>query len=313
MFSTHNKTQDLRGGENKSKLWPSSNDEQQYQGYEYDSSNFRISPVDEVRENEDRVADFSKSRVDDLESSRRDNQLVNINISGVKMNSQVQQNELMVDMSILETDLWYTGFGMSLRQMCDPREKIIIEGELYKYKPGIDTMYITRWCQLTKNSLRVYKNQMSAKGFSNKPLIALPLNIFKSIKKSKFFVPEKGKNWKLVKILNKNQFELWYKPEVLNLIMMNFLQSKIINDEDSEENVLDDDHLDLSDKLSILKGNLTANETFKIKATMETLNNSCTWSNREGEWFWAEKRLLFSSQRSKDKEQWTKAFKKYIP
>ena len=223
-----------------------------------------------------------------------------------------QDNEsIYINMELLQTDLWFTGFGMTIRELCDPNDKIVFEGELYKYKPGIDTMYITRWCQLTKNVIRIYKNQMAAKGFSGKPILALPLRIFKGIKKSKFVVPEKGKNIKLIKTLNKNQFELWYKKEVLDMIMLNFLQSKVIeNDENINTN--NNEELDINTKLTILKGNLTSNESFKINATMETLNNSCSWSNREGEWFWAEKRLMFSSQRSRDAEDWIKNYKRYL-
>lgn len=83
-----------------------------------------------------------------------------------------------INMSLLQSDLWFTGFGVSLQELCDPADKVLLEGELHKYKPGIDTMYITRWCQLTKSSIRVYKNQMAAKGFGSKPILALPLHIF---------------------------------------------------------------------------------------------------------------------------------------
>ena len=131
-------------------------------------------------------------------------------MSGWHMSPQ-NNNCIQVQMDILQTDLWFTGFGMTIKELWDPNDKVIFEGELYKYKPGIDTMYITRWCQLTKNVIRIYKNQMSAKGFSWKPILALPLKVFKWIKRSKFTVPEKGKNIKLIKILNKNQFELCYK------------------------------------------------------------------------------------------------------
>ena len=179
---------------------------------------------------------------------------------------QRQKQAVTVNVDILNTDLWYTGFGMTLKQLWNPSDKILLEGQLYKYKPGIDTMYITRWCQLTKNAIRVYKNQMTAKGFITKPQIALPLSVFRWVKKSKFIVPEKGKNAKLVKMLNKNQFELWYSREVLDVIMLNFLKSKIIE----EENIDQEEHMDLGE-------------------------------------------ILFSSQKGKDKDEWVRMLKKYIP
>lgn len=247
--------------------------------------------------------------VEDMNTYLKTEGTLNINVDGVSMR-QNPKRSVDIDLNLLQTDLWFTGFGMTLKQLCNPSERILLETELFKYKPGIDTMYITRWFQLTKTSIRIYKNQMACRGFNSKPIIALPLSIFKTVKKSKFMVPEKGKNIGLIKVLNKNQFELFYKDEILNKIMVNFLHSKIIDRED--EDVKDED-LDLTEKLSILKGNLTSNESFRINATMETLNNSCAWSNREGEWFCAEKRLLFSTQRSRDKEVWIKTLKKYIP
>ena len=105
---------------------------------------------------------------------------VNIKLNNVRM--KAPKEPISIDCKLLQTDLWFTAFGKTLKQMWNPHERILVEGELYKYKPGIDTMYITRWCQLTKTSLRIYKNQMAAKGFMTKPIIALPLNIFKGVK-----------------------------------------------------------------------------------------------------------------------------------
>ena len=80
------------------------------------------------------------------------------------------------------------------------REKVVFEGEVLKYKPGLEKMYISRWCQMTKSSFRVYKNQMVAKGFATKPIIALPLAVFQKVIKSKFLVSEKGKKSNLSKV-----------------------------------------------------------------------------------------------------------------
>ena len=52
---------------------------------------------------------------------------------------------IQVDAHLLHTEMWYTAFGVPLRELCSDNDKIIFEGQLYKYKPGIDTMYITRW------------------------------------------------------------------------------------------------------------------------------------------------------------------------
>ena len=93
--------------------------------------------------------------------------------------------------------------------------------------------------------------------------------------------------------------------------MFNFLQSR--NDQEDTHEMSLQETIDMKEKLVILKGNLTSNESFRVNATMGTLNNPSTWSNREGEWFCAEKRLLFSTDRARDKEKWLRLFKKYIP
>lgn len=238
--------------------------------------------------------------------------MVNINVSGVKMNFS-PLNMIQIDAHLLHTELWFTAFGVPLRELWNPYETILYEGELEKYKPGIDKMYITRWWQLTENTFRVYKTQMAAKGFANKPVWAIPLKILKWVKKTKFQVTEnKGKNAKLTKELNKNQFELVYKKDVLNAMMFNFLNSRNMQSDDFAENTEKLNDIEMREKLQILKGNLTSNESFRVNSAMETLHNPSTWTNREGEWFWAEKRLLFSTSRSKELQEWLKWLKTLI-
>lgn len=36
-------------------------------------------------------------------------------------------------------------------------EEIIFEGELLKYKPGLNFNYVKRWCQLTKKKFKLKK------------------------------------------------------------------------------------------------------------------------------------------------------------
>ena len=182
-----------------------------------------------------------------------------------------------------------------------------MEGELYRYKPGIDKVYITRWCQLTAKVFRVYKNQMAAKGFNDKPIIAIPLYAIENVKKSKFKVSKSSKLDKDNKILSQNQFEFTYKDDILNEIMMEFLESKgMLSEEENyggiSERKGEDDGI--QEKLDILKNNLNSNEPFSIDSKTATLNNSSSWSNREGEWFLAEKRMLFSTKRAQDLNDW---------
>lgn len=80
---------------------------------------------------------------------------------------------------------------------------------------------------------------MSAKGFNTKPIVAIPLYVISEVKKSKFKAPVKGKVIKDTLILNQNQFEFVYKEEILNEIMLEFLESK---------GLLSDDNGDISER-----------------------------------------------------------------
>lgn len=239
--------------------------------------------------------------------SRVQKQLNFNNIEATKIEDKLVQ----IQRYLFGTDLWFTGLGMNIHELCDPKDKIIKEGELYRYKPGIDRVYISRWCQLTTKVFRVYKNQMAAKGFKNKPIIAIPLYVIENVKKSKFKAPKSSKKTNEGKTLGQNQFEFMYKDQILDEIMMEFLESKGMINNNNEENYGDiserkaDKNSDLREKLEILKSNLCSDQPFKIDSKTPSLNNSSSWSNREGEWFLSEKRLLFSTKRAQDLNEWT--------
>lgn len=239
--------------------------------------------------------------------SRVQKQLNFNNIEATKIEDKLVQ----IQRYLFGTDLWFTGLGMNIHELCDPKDKIIKEGELYRYKPGIDRVYIPRWCQLTTKVLRVYKNQMAAKGFRNKPIIAIPLYVLEKVKKSKFKAPKSSKKTNESKTLSQNQFEFIYKDQILDEIMIEFLESKGMISNNNDENYGDiserkaDKNSDLREKLEILKSNLCSDEPFKIDSKTASLNNSSSWSNREGEWFLSEKRLLFSTKRAQDLNEWT--------
>jgi hypothetical protein len=217
---------------------------------------------------------------------------------------------IQIQRYLFGTDLWYTGLGMNIHELCDSKDKIIKEGELYRYKPGLDRVYFPRWCQLTTKVFRVYKNQMVAKGFKNKPILAIPLYVITNVKKSKFKASKSSRVNTDTKTLGQNQFEFKYKSQILDEIMMEFLESKGMIDSDEKENANDitehvtDRNNDIQEKLEILKSNLCSDEPFKIDSKTPSLNNSSSWSNREGEWFLSEKRLLFSTKRAADLNEW---------
>ena len=210
--------------------------------------------------------------------------------------------------SLFGTDLWFTGLGMSINELWDPKDPILLEGELYRYKPGLELNYISRWWQITTKVFRVYKNKMSAKGFIDKPIIVLPLYVISEVKRIKFKAPStKSKSYKDTKILGQNQFEFIYKESIINEIMFEFLESKgMINTTGDQSSLTEMNNIDedIKEKLEILKYNMSSNQPFKIDSKTYTINNASSWSNREGEWFLAEKRLLFSTKRVQDLEDW---------
>jgi hypothetical protein len=57
----------------------------------------------------------------------------------------------------------------------DPDEEILLEGELMKFKPGIEKNFISRWIQLSTRSLRYYKNHYHSICYLTRPISAVPL------------------------------------------------------------------------------------------------------------------------------------------
>jgi hypothetical protein len=56
----------------------------------------------------------------------------------------------------------------------DSNRDVIIEGELFRYRPGDKTRFIPRWCRVTRSSLVIFKNRVSAVSHE-KPLATVPL------------------------------------------------------------------------------------------------------------------------------------------
>ena len=48
-----------------------------------------------------------------------------------------------------------------------------MEGELYRFKPGIENNFISRWVQISNRAFRYFRNHIHAMG-SNKPIVAVP-------------------------------------------------------------------------------------------------------------------------------------------
>eukprot|EP01016_Furgasonia_blochmanni_P008790 TRINITY_DN13625_c0_g1_i2.p1 TRINITY_DN13625_c0_g1~~TRINITY_DN13625_c0_g1_i2.p1 ORF type:complete len:414 (+),score=89.94 TRINITY_DN13625_c0_g1_i2:90-1244(+) len=62
-----------------------------------------------------------------------------------------------------------------IQRYFDPTIEVIFEGELMKYKPGVNFSFVRRWCQLTRTEFRYFKNRWSANCWDAKPLMTLDL------------------------------------------------------------------------------------------------------------------------------------------
>ena len=58
---------------------------------------------------------------------------------------------------------------------------MILQGELFKYRPGISHSFIARWCVLTTETFSYYKSQYAYTAFPDRPLGQCPSRVIWSI------------------------------------------------------------------------------------------------------------------------------------
>jgi len=65
------------------------------------------------------------------------------------------------------------------------KERLVIEGGLLKYKPGVNENYLERWCVLTKSFFSYFADKpiVSTKRTIQKPIIKVPLSYIDSVQK----------------------------------------------------------------------------------------------------------------------------------
>jgi len=67
--------------------------------------------------------------------------------------------------------------------LIDPTDPILFQGELQKYKPGFNGVFIDRWVQVTRKAIRYFANKPGSALAAGKPLMAFPIIAIKSIEK----------------------------------------------------------------------------------------------------------------------------------
>jgi hypothetical protein len=87
--------------------------------------------------------------------------------------------------------------------------EMIFEGELMKYKPGLNHMYMSRWCMVTKTHFLYYAEGLPYASYLGQPLAAIPLSQIASVRRVFVDVPER--NEKLAALKN-FQFEIFLYP-----------------------------------------------------------------------------------------------------
>jgi hypothetical protein len=65
--------------------------------------------------------------------------------------------------------------------LMDIDEPVLFQGELQKYKAGINGMFIDRWVQVTRKALRYFGAKPGSHIAAGKPLMAIPMIAIKTI------------------------------------------------------------------------------------------------------------------------------------
>lgn len=77
-----------------------------------------------------------------------------------------------------------------------------------KYKPGLKTMYMSRWCQVTKTHFLYYAEGVPYASYLGRPLAVIPIDLIESVRRVYVEVPERQEKFQKLKNF---QFEIFMK------------------------------------------------------------------------------------------------------
>ena len=114
--------------------------------------------------------------------------------------------------------------------LLDPGEPLVLDEGIMKFHPGFSINYVSRWAQVTKTVLRFYKNCYHSVCSFRKPLLAIPMQYIKDVKKCKI----KPKRSNARKVYDKNgkntydmnQFEILLKEDYEAIYNLNKKQKE---------------------------------------------------------------------------------------
>lgn len=169
-----------------------------------------------------------------------------------------------------------TKFVPRTRLMSENPDDILYEGEVWKYKPGLNTTYMTRWAQVTKREFKYYKDRYHSSQWLSKPLVVLSLPDIDKVVKAESPVDNLAKvGTKSTRI--KHLFEILTKFQ-----------------EENEEQC----------SKRLLERSMDKNEREKEFNRVQKLPGKIGWTNRQKEWEMGEIRLLFGFTAKEEHDKW---------
>ena len=82
-------------------------------------------------------------------------------------------DDIVEEEELEEEEVDVKPYDYYLLNMGSGENPIVFQGELYRFRPGIQNNFISRWVQVSTHAFRYYKNMYGCQGTS-KPLLSLP-------------------------------------------------------------------------------------------------------------------------------------------
>lgn len=98
----------------------------------------------------------------------------------------------------------------------DPNEEILFEAELAKYKPGYSGTFVSRYIVVTETAFRIYKHRAFAISGNHRPLQAIPVVAFKKVERVDFDLHLSKKDKEYFSAYLENQFEIFLKDDFID-------------------------------------------------------------------------------------------------
>ncbi|KAL4470172.1 hypothetical protein ABPG72_009097 [Tetrahymena utriculariae] len=183
-----------------------------------------------------------------------------------------------------------------IRLSLENQKKILFQGELQKYKPGLNYNFISRFITLNLESIKYYKDRVHSKCYEDKPLQVIPIASIQSVSKVQFQVPLLPKE----KQRQKNNLQKLYPDNLSKNVVVYYFEITLDNNENKAENdslignKIQFNHLMPQDKL----------DSYRNGELNKQIKDLTTWSGRSHEWYESEQRFLFCTQDKLVLETW---------